>query len=82
MLSQASLPSSERTPITDKDLYIASHNDSLGDFLKKELSQGRHIYCSFTKAQLHGSLRRELKKREIQSISFIDGYTIYPCHEY
>ncbi|CAK3808063.1 conserved hypothetical protein [Vibrio crassostreae] len=66
------------TPIsinkTETDLFIASHPDSLADFLKTELANNKHIYCCFPLSQFC----RDLNARQVRSISFQSAHTLYP----
>lgn len=77
MLTHYTLLAPSDAPIVEeKELFIASNPQSLEDFLKTELSGGRHVYCSFSQSQLHWSLIKTLKQREIKSISFYDGQAL------
>ncbi|MEF1255800.1 MULTISPECIES: hypothetical protein [unclassified Vibrio] len=77
MLTHYSPIAFEKTPLIDeRDLFIASNVQSLEDFLKTELSGGRHIYCSFSQSHLDWSVIRNIKHREIKSIGFVDGQTL------
>jgi len=77
MLSNYSSIAIEDSPIVkQQELFIASNIQSLEDFLKTELSVGRHVYCSFSQSQLDWGLARSLMEREIKSISFFHGQTL------
>lgn len=62
----------------ETDLFIASHPDSLTDFLKTELANHKHIYCCFPLSQFCFSFCRDLNARKVQSISFQNAHTLYP----
>lgn len=70
------------TPISinknETDLFIASHPDSLADFLKTDLANNKHIYCSFPLSQFCFSFCRDLNARQVRSISFQNAHTLYP----
>lgn len=75
MLSNYSSIAIEDSPLVkEQELFIASNVQSLEDFLKTELSVGRHVYCSFNQSQLDWRLARSLIEREIKSISFFHGH--------
>ena len=77
MLTNYTSVAIEQAPLLDEsELFIASNVQSLEDFLKTELSIGRHIYCSFTQSQLDLCIAKLLTRRRIKSISFYDGQTL------
>ncbi len=47
----------------ETDLFIASHPDSLTDFLKIDLANHKHIYCCFPLSQFCFSFCRDLNAR-------------------
>ncbi|WP_080967657.1 hypothetical protein, partial [Vibrio crassostreae] len=53
----------------ETDLFIASHPDSLTDFLKTDLANHKHIYCCFSLSQFCFSFCRDLNARQVLSIS-------------
>ena len=68
--------------VTDESLlFIASNDTSLSDFLKTEIAEGKHIYCSFKKESIDYGFKQLLIKRKVSSISFCDGFTLYPVNE-
>ena len=62
----------------ETDLFIASHHDSLSDFLKTDLANNKHIYCCFPLSQFCFSFCRDLNTRQVKSISFQNAHTLYP----
>lgn len=62
----------------NKNLFYAADIVSLEEFLKSEFVQESHIYCSFTKNSIPPIIERNLERRQVKSISFIDGHTLYP----
>lgn len=62
----------------EADLFIASHHDSLSDFLKTDLANNKHIYCCFPLSQFCFSFCRDLNARQVKSISFQNAHTLYP----
>lgn len=77
MLSHYTSVAIEQAPLHDeRELFIASNVQSLEDFLKTELSSGRHIYCSFSQSKLDLCISKLLIRRRIKSISFYDGQTL------
>jgi len=67
--------------VDETKLFIASNNASLDDFLKTDIATGKYIYCQFIKESINPLLKRLLIKRQVSSISFCDGYTLYPADE-
>ncbi|EHD1698885.1 hypothetical protein [Vibrio vulnificus] len=65
-------------PFDESGLFIASSLISLDDFLKTELANGKHIYCCFLANQLTYIHYKEFNKRHVASVSFQNGYTLYP----
>lgn len=61
-----------------KKLFHAFSISSLTDFLTSDLAQGSHIYCTFTKNSMDSFIKHNLEKKQVKSISFSDGHTIYP----
>lgn len=53
---------------------------ALDTLLSQPLTK-KHIYCNFHKAYLSHAHMVKLVQLNIQSVSFCDGYTIYPTHE-
>ncbi len=61
-----------------REVFYASQLCSIEDFLKTDISMGSHIYCAFKLESMDQYLLKRLKLRAIKSISFSDGYTLYP----
>ncbi|CAH1531723.1 conserved hypothetical protein [Vibrio jasicida] len=62
----------------EQHVFYATSPDSIEDFLRTEISVGKHIYCAFTCELLDDYLIASARKRQIVSIRFKDGQTIYP----
>ena len=70
--------------LTNKDesgLFIASNTTSLEDFLKTEISVGKHIYCCFPVSHINYFHYQEFNKRRLLSVSFTNGYILHPPYK-
>ncbi|WP_099609461.1 hypothetical protein [Vibrio coralliilyticus] len=62
----------------DRLMFIASNLDSLGDFLKTNIAEGKHIYCSVNSDLISSDFLLDLQRKKALSIRFIDGVQIEP----
>ncbi|WP_340700582.1 hypothetical protein [Vibrio harveyi] len=65
----------------ESDLFIASNISSLEDFLKTNISNHKHAYCCFPLSEICYIHYQEFKKRQLHSVSFQNGRTLYPPFE-
>ncbi len=69
--------------MSDKPLppmHIALDVDAFDTLLSHPLMHP-HIYCNFHKSYLSHAQLLKLNELQVKSVSFCDGYTIYPTHE-
>lgn len=67
--------------VNEEDLFIASCQSSIDDFLKTNLSNKKHIHCTFPltdKYTLCSSTVRTMNKKEIRWIQFPNTGRLYP----
>ncbi|BCL74166.1 conserved hypothetical protein [Vibrio nigripulchritudo FTn2] len=66
--------------VEESELFYASNKSSLEDFLRTDISLGKHVYLQAKRESVEHDryLLEELDKKEVQSISFNDAYTLYP----
>lgn len=69
---------SQPTRQGESDLFIASNLSSLEDFLKTDIANHKHIYCSFPLMSFPFSFYKVLNAPNVCSISFQDAHTLYP----